>query len=50
MPTEPVRIDMKTIALCVSLVLNLLGGSGLVPPVTGPDCPPPAAAPPPAAE
>ena len=33
-------LDKKTVALIVSLILNLLGGAGIIPPVAGDDCPP----------
>lgn len=36
------KLDKKTIALILSVVLNIAGGFGVVPPVTG-ACPPPAA-------
>lgn len=29
------KLDLKTIALVLSVVLNALGGSGVIPPVTG---------------
>lgn len=34
------KLDAKTIVLFLSLLLNALGGSGIVPPVTAPECPP----------
>ena len=33
-------LDKKTLALIVSLLLNLLGGAGVIPPVADDDCPP----------
>jgi hypothetical protein len=30
------KITPQTIVLCLSLILNALGGSGIVPPVSGP--------------
>lgn len=35
-------IDKKTIALVLSVLLNVLGGTGVVPPVTGGPAPCPA--------
>lgn len=37
------KLDLKTILLALSVVLNALGGSGVIPPVTG--APAPAACP-----
>lgn len=45
----PFKLDAKTIALLVSFILNLLGGTGTIEPVVGgPECP--AAPAPPAGE
>jgi hypothetical protein len=35
-----VKFDKKTITLIVSILLNIAGGFGVVPPVSGSDCPP----------
>ncbi len=34
------KLDKKTITLIVSVLLNIAGGFGVVPPVSGADCPP----------
>lgn len=45
----PFKLDAKTITLFVSLLLNLLGGTGNIEPVVGgPECPAAAPALPPA--
>lgn len=37
----PIKLDTKTIVMFVSLLLNLLGGTGTIEPVVGgpPECP-----------
>jgi len=34
------KLTLKNVALVLSLILNALGGSGLIDPVVGPSCPP----------
>lgn len=46
MATLPFKLDKKTIALVLSVALNLLGGTGTIPPINGTDCPPSPASPP----
>ena len=36
---------VQTIALVLSVLLNALGGAGVIPPISAPSCPPAVAAP-----